>query len=83
MTEIKNCMTCAHCQISSTSAAYDHCILCGNYCSIIREYPTHLCDKNLSGWVPRTFNLFLLDNKVSIIIIISLLFIILFSNISH
>ena len=75
MTEIKNCRTCAHCEMSSLGASLDHCILCGEYCSIVRKYPGYLCDKNLSGWTPRTSTQYLLDNKFPIVIIGSLIFI--------
>ena len=83
MTEIKNCRTCAHCEMSSLGASFDHCILCGAYCSIVRKYPNHLCDENLSGWVPRTFTMFLLDHRfliTMIVVVFSITFASLINN---
>jgi hypothetical protein len=78
MTEIKNCRTCAHCEIHD-EAIFDYCILSGEKCWMVRKYPNHLCDENFSGWVPRTFTMFLLDNRFLIVMIVGVIFITLSS----
>lgn len=74
MTEIKNCRTCAHCEIHD-GASFDYCILSGEKCWMVRKYPNHLCDENFSGWTPRTPTQYFLDNKFPIVIIGGLIFI--------
>lgn len=66
MSQIKNCRTCAHCEEGLTATS-DYCILCGRFCPMVRTIPSPLCDRNLSGWTPRTLEQRLKANRFYIV----------------
>ncbi len=48
MSEERTCFTCAH-RVNNS-----WCDLTGHLCSFSRRYPDEPCNKNWSGWVPRS-----------------------------
>ena len=70
MPQIKNCRTCAHCNITDVPSL-DYCFLTGNYCRTQRINPEKPCDANFSGWEPRTPTQYLMDHRFSIVFVIA------------